>query len=515
MIKINGGIPPKRKRKLFNTIFFKYLCILLSVLIISYLLIFFVIHSISENHFTKSSESEIKRLSNAAVNMILHDIHNGDVSGMNSEEFIEHIRRNKEHIETTMASITNSTKLFMLICSSDGVARAFSNSLVKHGLLGNGLTPEICNSIRVDGYYLSKNDTRIFIDGHYTYALPIIDETTGATLGYAVACSPVSVVEAPVRETESILIALSGFIMIGAVLASYFISDKLVRPISNISRAAEAFSNGDFSARVPTLGNDEVGELAVVFNNMALSLEEMEKTRDTFLSNVSHDLRTPMTTIAGFIDGILDGAIPYEKQEYYLRIIREEVGRLSRLVSTLLDISRIQAGKREFKMSTFDVCETVRICLISLEKHIDKKNLNVSFECDEDRIYVNADMDAIHQVVYNICDNAVKFSYEGARLAISVRLKEKTVYVSIYNEGKGVSEEDLPYVFDRFYKADKSRGLDKNGTGLGLFICKTIMEAHGQSITVESKEDKFCLFTITLEHVKNKSQIQASEYNEE
>jgi signal transduction histidine kinase len=235
---------------------------------------------------------------------------------------------------------------------------------------------------------------------------------------------------------------------------------------------------------------------------MADSLENLENMRNTFMANVSHDLRTPMTTISGFIDNILVGAIPPEEQPYYLGIIKEEVRRLSRLVSSLLDISRLQAGDRKFNISSFDICETARLILISFEQMIDEKKLDVDFECDEERIFVKADKDAIYQVLYNVCDNAVKFSSIGGKYKISITLaeenKQKKVRVSVYNEGEGIPEEDLPFVFERFYKADKSRGMDKKGVGLGMFISKTIIEAHGESIFVESKKDEFCQFTFTL-----------------
>jgi len=235
---------------------------------------------------------------------------------------------------------------------------------------------------------------------------------------------------------------------------------------------------------------------------MAESLENLETMRNTFVANVSHDLRTPMTTITGFIDGILAGAIPPDKHEYYLGIISTEVKRLSRLVASLLDISRMQAGDRKFTLAPFDICEMARQIIISFEQKIDQKRLEIEFECDQDNITVNADRDAIYQILYNICDNAVKFSIEGGVLRITlIHYKEKKILVSVYNEGQGIPPEDLPFVFERFYKSDKSRGLDKSGVGLGLFISKTIINAHHQEMWVKSKYGKNCEFCFTLEEV--------------
>jgi signal transduction histidine kinase len=180
--------------------------------------------------------------------------------------------------------------------------------------------------------------------------------------------------------------------------------------------------------------------------------------------------------------------------------VSKEVHRLSRLVSSLLDLSRIQAGDRKFVMKSFDICEMARLILISFEKQIDEKRLEVEFECENDRMQVLADRDAIHQVFYNVCDNAVKFAEDGGKFRISVRrAKGRKVHVSIYNEGQGISPADINYVFERFYKSDKSRGLNKNGTGLGLFISKTIIESHNEQIWVESEYGKNCCFTFSLE----------------
>jgi signal transduction histidine kinase len=221
--------------------------------------------------------------------------------------------------------------------------------------------------------------------------------------------------------------------------------------------------------------------------------------RNTFISNVSHDLRTPMTSISGFVDGILDGVIPPEKQEYYLRLVSNEVKRLSRLVASLLDLSRIQAGERKFTMAPFDICEMSRQIIISFEQKLEEKQLEVEFLCDDDNMSVVADKDAIYQTLYNLCDNAVKFSAQRGLFRVTVKkLKGKKLLVSVYNEGQGISEADLPYVFERFYKSDKSRGLNKSGVGLGLYISKTIIEAHGEEIWAESEFEKNCCFSFTL-----------------
>ncbi|MBR2453591.1 MAG: HAMP domain-containing histidine kinase [Clostridia bacterium] len=298
------------------------------------------------------------------------------------------------------------------------------------------------------------------------------------------------------------LVLSTMWVLIAMLLAIYFVSERTIGPLKSMSRAAKQFASGKFDVRVRVSGSDELSKLSAAFNSMAESISNMEKMRSSFLGNVSHDLRTPMTTISGFIDGILDGTIPKEKHDYYLRIISGEVKRLSRLVSALLDISRIQAGERKFVPENFDICELGREILISFEKRIDEKRLDVSFECDRDSMIAFADRDAIHQVLYNLCDNAVKFSHEGGKLRMRFEGLDKRIHVSVYNEGNGISAEDLPFVFDRFYKTDKSRSLDKTGVGLGLYICRSVIEAHEENITVRSEEGKYCEFEFTVREGK-------------
>lgn len=318
-------------------------------------------------------------------------------------------------------------------------------------------------------------------------------------VGYTLVCSPSDTVSGLTQTVVKTVFLSTLWVALATLIVVYFITERISSPLREMSRAAKEYAAGKFDVRVPVKGKDEIAELAVAFNNMATSLQNLENMRSSFVSNVSHELRTPMTSIAGFIDGILSGAIPQEKQGYYLQLVYEEVLRLSRLVTTLLDLSRIQAGDRKFVSTNFDIAEMARQILISFENRIEQKHLNVEFDCAEDRLMAYADRDAIYQVLYNICDNAVKFSKEGGVYRISLLPKDKKIFVSVYNEGIGISPQELPMIFDRFYKSDKSRGLDKKGVGLGMYITKTIIDAHGQEIWVKSEYGSYCEFTFTLQ----------------
>ncbi len=244
--------------------------------------------------------------------------------------------------------------------------------------------------------------------------------------------------------------------------------------------------------------NEEIEELAVAFNNMAASMQHSESIRQEFVANVSHELKTPMTTIAGYLDGILDGTIPPEKQRSYMELVSTEVRRLSRLVRNMLDVARLKdQGIPPEKLSDFDICEEASQALLSFEQRINQKKLNVDIDMPEFGLTVHAFADAVTQVLYNLLDNAVKFINEGGTLSIRVVQQGGKAVVTIGNTGPTIDPEELPLIFDRFHKTDKSRSTDRDGVGLGLYIVKTIVLTHGEDIYVTSRDDK-TEFTFTM-----------------
>ncbi len=397
-----------------------------------------------------------------------------------------------------MALNTNDMTVIVTDLSGKLLVRAGSEENVIDET--KGIPSDVLDTLSLGETYSSFGSSQgMFENMKAIYALPLSD-AEGNVCGSVFVCSESIML---VELWEVILRVVMGsvlWVLLAALIAVYFISDRVISPLREISSAAKRFASGKFDVRVPVRGSDEVAELALAFNNMAESLDNYDNMRNTFMSHVSHDLRSPMTSISGFIDGILDGVIPPEQHKYYLQVVASEIKRLSRLVSSLLDLSRIQAGERKFTPTEFDICEMARQILISFEQKINAKELDVEFDIQEERINVRADSDAIYQVLYNLCDNAVKFSSEKGKFRIGIkRLKGKKILVEVFNEGQGIAAADINYVFERFYKSDKSRGLNKNGAGLGLFIAKTIMDAHNEKIWVESEYGKNCCFRFTLD----------------
>jgi signal transduction histidine kinase len=306
-----------------------------------------------------------------------------------------------------------------------------------------------------------------------------------------IVAAPEAQIGGVVMQTTILFFYVSVVVLIVAMIASFLLSRKQAQSIQTVTRAAVRFGRGELDTRVPVGGKNtvEVDDLAVAFNTMAESLSQSERQRQEFVANVSHELKTPMTTIAGFMDGMLDGAIPPEKHRHYMELVSDEVRRLSRLVRSMLEISRLQSqGILEEKKRRFDLCEAIGQVLISFERRVNEKRIHMDVQLPDRSIWVKADPDSITQVIYNLTDNAIKFCDAGGSLSIWLKPEGGKAWVSVQNTGGTVPAEELPLLFDRFHKADKSRSADREGVGLGLYIVKTILNSHGEDISVTSRD---------------------------
>ncbi len=277
-------------------------------------------------------------------------------------------------------------------------------------------------------------------------------------------------------------------------IAVFVMTNKIAKPIRNLETATNLYSSGDFSYKVPEINsNDELAHLITRFNAMATSLSQIENSRRSFVANVSHEFKTPMTTIGGFINGILDGTIPPEKQDYYLKIVSAEIDRLSRMVNMMLNISKIETGNVSLNIESFDLSQKLVTTFLGFEQLISRKNIEIVGMEDLKQAPVHGDSAMLDQVIYNLVDNAVKFTNESGKIIINTATDKDSSYLAITNTGKGIPQKDLEKIFDRFYKVDQSRSTDTKSTGLGLYLIKSILNLHNGTITVESDGDSFTL----------------------
>lgn len=282
--------------------------------------------------------------------------------------------------------------------------------------------------------------------------------------------------------------------LVVSVGVTYYLVYRIYKPIAQLKLATEKIGAGDYSFRVEIDGEDEFAYLGNAFNSMARDLAALEASRRNFIANISHELKTPMTTIGGYIDAMMDGTIDRDKQDHYLAIVSSEVKRLSRLVVAMLNLSKIEAGERKLEKKNVNLTQMLVEVMISFEQAIETNRIEVIGLDKIPDVIANVDRDMMYQVFYNLTDNAVKFTDPGGRIFVSLTQVEEKVGFRIVNECSGISKEDISKIFERFYKVDRSRNKDTQGFGLGLYITKTIVNMHGGQITARSREGSDCEF---------------------
>ena len=276
------------------------------------------------------------------------------------------------------------------------------------------------------------------------------------------------------------------------------ISGKIMRPIRKINAVAEEYSTGNFETKMNIKSHDEIGQLASTLEYMASELSKLDEYRKDFISNISHDFRSPLTSIKGYIEAIQDGTIPAEKHEKYLNIVLDETKRLTKLTSSLLELNNYDSYGLWLVMKDFDIVQLVKNATRTFEGKCEEKNISLILNNHCEHATVNADKTKIQQVIYNLLDNAIKFTPEGKSIYVTLAEKNDKIFVSVKDEGCGIPKDSLNKIWTRFYKADTSRGKDKQGTGLGLSITKEIIKAHNENINVVSTEDVGSEFTFSL-----------------
>lgn len=401
-------------------------------------------------------------------------------------------------VQDRLKSLGEHSKSDILLITNYGIVEAASNDQYKD-LEGNQIvTKDLVELRKGKGHVIDSKDgyKDIFKESYHIFIIPMYDGV--AFKGAIMMNTPLKYMKEPLDKVYGI-IWFSAFIAItGSFFILYYFSQKIIiKPLLEINNAVSKISQGEVGKRVEIHSTDEIGELAKAFNSMADSLEQVDRNRQRFISNVSHELRSPITSIKGFIGGILDGVIPKEKENYYLSITNDEIQRLTRLVNDLLDLTAIESGQLSLYVNVIDINEVIRLCVTKFGIQVDAKRVNVDVLFEGNTLYVFADRDRIIQVITNLIDNAIKYVSEGGKIKITTKTKGTKAYISVFNDGKAISEEDLKHIWDRFYKADKSR-TSKSSTGLGLPIVRSILSQHGEDIWVENREGDGVNFIFTL-----------------
>ncbi len=470
------------KKRLFQKIFLS----VAAALIVSMLLIMILL-SISVNNYFVNDKKQLLTDNCNTISTVLTN------QSDNSDNFYA-------SLQGMISVVSKSVKGEAYVCDSAGNVFACSCadwSSEQTCVHSKSTVPKSILDSASNGSFFEVGDLNDrFSSMYYTASTPFYSPDNEIR-GYVFISSPASYLRDMWSELADIYILCAAIPITVLFIFLYVMTKRITRPINLMSKASVSMAKGDFSQRIPVSGDDEIANLAETFNAMANSLSQLEGMRRSFIANVSHELRTPMTTIGGFIDGILDGTIPPEKQDYYLNIVSVEVKRLSRLVQSMLSLARLESGEQKVNPTEFGLSELACEVLISQEQRIESKNINIEGLDQGLDIKLKADRDLIYQAIFNLVDNAIKFTPENGTIKVTVSKDSVgNITFSVKNDGKGIKPDELQYIFDRFYKSDKARSANKDGTGLGLYIVKTIVDIHHGNITVSSKPDSFTEFTV-------------------
>lgn len=480
---------PKDVTGLFKSIFTKYFTVMSLIIVISFAAMGLMQMLFSTQYWVEEKRNLLEEntltLAEMTAQHTVQDESNANQYNILGTRLSPYLSMMADAIDATVLVVDNDGEV--VLCSDPVLAG--ESAVLSTAVLNKMDGSRFFEVGQLGGFYASRQ---------YTAGAPIILEDVQVRLGYVfLSTSAAGLSEYLMNNLQVFFLSALGVLTL-TFIALYIMTYRMVRPLRQMAAATRSFGMGDFSYRIPVRGKDEVAELAASLNNMAVSLSSVEGMRRSFVANVSHELKTPMTTIAGFIDGILDGTIPEEKREHYLKIVSDEVKRLSRLVKSMLDLSRIDNGELHLKPVRYDLTEQACTVLLSFEKRIEEKEITVQGLEDCPRVEVSADYDLLGQVIYNLVDNAVKFIDVGGTLSLHIEKREGRVYCAIRNTGGGIPAQEMPHIFERFYKSDRSRSLDKNGMGLGLYIVKTIINLHHGEIVVRSAEGGYTEFEFWL-----------------
>ena len=476
--------------KHFHGLYWRQMAVTVGMVALTLVLMGVSFFSLSYNYARDQRTDELLVRAQAVSKLSVRYLETGRYLSMEELQEDEQFRQ----LAATAAVIS---EMDILVCDTDGhVLLSTDETMAGQSI---NIPQSVMEKVLSDGTWSGRSRLdQIYQNKQFIGGVAVVNPSSGKTLGAVFTVSTSASIDDLWRAFAGLLLMTAFVVLMISFMASSITTMRQIKPIREMAQATRQYAEGDFDIRMNDYGReDEIGELAASFNNMAESLQQTERQRREFIANISHELKTPMTTIAGYTDGILDGTIPPENEKQYLQIIANESRRLSRLVRRMLDVSQLQAMDPLRGGNHFDICESMRRVLISMEKKINDLHLDVDADIPDEPILVLGDNDMITQVIYNLLENAAKFAREGSTLYLGVAMMDGKARVTVRNIGDTIPAEELPLLFERFHKSDKSRSEDKDGYGLGLYIVKTILQQHKEEINVTS-ENGVTTFTFSL-----------------
>lgn len=470
----------------FSSLFSRLVTVYISILTIILMILFITFTNTFRDYFVDYT----KDLMIKQAEKLAEEFYKLEHFSTYREEGIEKIFYRMEVLESQMESTT-------WIMRQDGQIYMFSSNEIK----------AIDNQM-----FLNKEDIEKVFEGNIVgiengfkeyFSTPVLTvgypiETNGETLYALFIHTPLPIILSTIDEVRNIILQVVG--LIGSILFIwiYFIAKRMTNPLKEMNIIAKQIASGQFNKRIAITGKDEIAQLATSFNNMAQELDKIEENRNSFIANISHDLRSPLTSIQGFVTAMLDGTIPAQNQQKYLEIVLNESKRMINMTNKILDLSKLEEGRATIEKVPLNINRMLQNSVLTLENHAKDKGVTITMSFDEQHQYIMGDMDGISRVIQNLLDNALKFVNENGEINVKTSYYDHKVWVRISNSGMAISEEQQKMIWNRFYKGDRSRGQDKRGVGLGLVIVKEILKQHGETVGVHSKPGEMVTFYFSL-----------------
>ena len=471
-----------------NSVFKKMIMTYLAVILISFIIFaLLLINMLEDYYFEKRTEALInegQKLNNSVINYL-----NGEVS--------------YERLSVELESIERFLNSKIWVVDNKGYIYGVSNKSQEEWIGKQVSTGDIISVLNGEIITNRGGYDEVFKGPVLTVGVPII--INGNVKNAVFMHSPIYEVEETIKEILKLILTSITIALGISMMLIYFTSQRISKPLMEMNKITKVIASGEFQKRLDIVSDDEIGQLAQSFNNMAGELEKLEEMRKGFIADVSHELRSPLTVIKGYIKGLMEDEIDNDKKAMYVDIIYEETERLTELINNLLDLSKMESGSYPLNIAEFNINELLRRNIIKFGNKLEEKNIEVEVQFKEEPLLVKAEKESISQVVSNIIDNAIKFMGDNDNLSIRTYIKNKKAHISIEDSGLGIPKEELNDIWKRFHKGDKSRSRQVKGTGLGLSIVKEIIKNHNENIWVESEINKGTKFTFTLELVKPKA----------